>query len=129
MNGNTFELIGRVNYLNLKALNNGNTLTRVLLSIKRYKSEEYDTFPVTFFGETSEDIADKIKKGDYIHVTGRLNLDKFKSKDGKDVESISLIGNSYEKITFDRDKKEFVVVEGDIAPKATQQTLVEEMFG
>lgn len=129
MNGNTFELIGRVNYLNLKALNNGNTLTRVLLSIKRYKSEEYDTFPVTFFGETSEDIADKIKKGDYIHVTGRLNLDKFKSKDGRDVETISLIGNSYEKITFDRDKKEFVVVEGDIAPKATQQTLVEEMFG
>lgn len=130
MNGNIFELIGRVNYLNLKSLSNGNTLTRVLLSIKKYKSDEYDTFPVTFFGEASESVADKVTKGDYIHVTGRLNLDKFKDKNGKDVESISLIANSYEKVTFDKEQKQFVAIDcSGIAPKNEQLSMVEELLG
>lgn len=132
MNGNTFELIGRVNYLNLKALPNGNTVTRVLLSIKRYKSEEYDTYPVTFFGETSESVAGKIAKGDYIHVSGRLNVDKFKTKAGSDVEALSLIGNSYEKVTFDKEQKKFVIVLDSpdaVAPKEEQLNMVEELLG
>ena len=129
MNGNIFELIGRVNYLNLKALSNGNTVTRVLLSIKRYKSEEYDTFPITFFGEVSESVADKVAKGDYIHVTGRLNVDKFKNKEGKDVEALSLIANSYEKVTFDKEAKKFVAIDGDVAPKSEQLNMVEELLG
>ena len=130
MNGNTFELIGRVNYLNLKSLSSGSTLTRILLSIKRYKSDEYDTFPITFFGELAESVADKVTKGDYIHVTGRLNIDKFKTKTGQDVESLALIANSYEKVTFDKEQKQFVVIDGEaIAPKNEQLSMVEELLG
>ena len=130
MESNSFELIGRVNYVNLKSLSNGNTLTRVLLSIKRYKSEEYDTFPITFFAEVSQDAANRLKKGDYINVVGRLNLDKFKNKEGKDVESISLIGYSFIKVTFDKDQKRFVEVEDNaVAPKSEQLNMVEELLG
>jgi single-stranded DNA-binding protein len=130
MESNSFELIGRVNYVNLKSLSNGNSLTRVLLSIKRYKSEEYDTFPITFFAEVSQDAANRLKKGDYINVVGRLNLDKFKNKEGKDVESISLIGYSFIKVTFDKDQKRFVEVEDNaVAPKSEQLNMVEELLG
>ena len=56
MNGNVFELLGRVNYVNIKYVESGKAITRVLISIKRYKSEEYDTFPITFFGDMAEAI-------------------------------------------------------------------------
>lgn len=132
MNGNIFELLGRVNYVNIKYAEKGKAITRVLISIKRYKSEEYDTFPITFFGDLAESVGEHVKaKEDYIHVTGRINVDKYKTKDGRDVEQLSLIGNSYEKVTFDKSKKQFVAVEGqgEPAPKSEQQQLLEDMFG
>lgn len=130
MNGNVFELLGRVNYVNIKYVESGKAITRVLISIKRYKSEEYDTFPITFFGDMAEAVGEKVKaKEDYIHVTGRINVDKYKTKDGKDVEQLSLIGNSFEKVTFDKSKKRFVAVEGQSTPKTEQQQLLEDMFG
>ena len=130
MNGNVFELLGRVNYVNIKYVESGKAITRVLISIKRYKSEEYDTFPITFFGDMAEAVGEKVKaKEDYIHVTGRINVDKYKTKDGKDVEQLSLIGNSFEKVTFDKSKKQFVAVEEQSTPKTEQQQLLEDMFG
>ncbi len=130
MNGNVFELLGRVNYVNIKYVESGKAITRVLISIKRYKSEEYDTFPITFFGDMAEAVGEKVKaKEDYIHVTGRINVDKYKTKDGKDVEQLSLIGNSFEKVTFDKTKKQFVAVEEQDTPKTEQQQLLEDMFG
>lgn len=130
MNGNIFELLGRVNYVNIKYTENAKAITRVLISIKRYKSEEYDTYPITFFGEIAEAVAEKVKaKEDYIHVTGRIGVDKYKSKDGRDVEQLSLIGNTYEKVTFNKTKKQFVAVEGQGEPQSEQQNMLEEMFG
>jgi len=130
MNGNTFELLGRVNYVNIKYTENAKAITRVLIAIKRYKSEEYDTYPITFFGDVAEAVGEKIKaKEDYIHVTGRIGVDKYKSKDGRDVEQLSLIGNTYEKVTFDKTKKQFVTVEGKGTPEAEQTKLLEDMFG
>ena len=132
MNGNTFELLGRVNYVNIKYTENAKPITRVLMAIKRYKSEEYDTYPITFFGEIAEAVSEKVKaKEDYIHVTGRIAVDKYKTKDGKDVEQLSLIGNSYEKVTFDKTKKQFVAVEGQGEPdsKSEQKQLLEDLFG
>lgn len=130
MNGNTFELLGRVNYVNIKYSEGGKAITRVLLSIKRYKSEEYDTFPITFFGEVAEAVGEKVKaKEDYIYVKGRLGVDKYKTKDGRDVEQLSLIGNDYNKVTFDKTKKQFVVTDAGEEPGSEQQKLLEDMFG
>lgn len=130
MNGNTFELLGRVNYVNIKYTEGGKAITRVLISIKRYKSEEYDTFPITFFGEVAEAVGEKVKaKEDYIYVKGRLGVDKYKTKDGRDVEQLSLIGNEYNKVTFDKTKKQFVVTDAGEEPKTEQQQLLEDMFG
>lgn len=109
INGNTFELIGRCNYLDLKTLDNGKTYTRICVS-KKGRDENYLSFWVTFFGDSSEEVAGSIQKGDYIHVTGKLDVDKYTNKEGKNIENLKLIGFTAERVTYDTDKKEFVVI-------------------
>ena len=110
INGNTCELIGRCNYVDFKSLENGKTYTRVCLS-KKAKDDNYNAFWITFFGDTSEKVAEKIQKGDYIHVAGKLDIDKYTSKEGKQVEAIKLIGFDAQKVSYDQNKKEFVATE------------------
>lgn len=132
MNGNLFELVGKVNYINIKYLPSGKSVTRVLLGKKRYNSEDYDSYAVTFFGDLSEQVGEQVVKGDYIFIEGRLTIEKYKSKDGKNVENIALIGNSFQKVTYDTEKKAYVATEQTAtkdASKSEQRKLAEDLFG
>lgn len=107
---NEFKIIGRVNFIEFKTFESGLCLTRVLLS-KKVK-EEYQTYPITFFNtkdyECAFEIADKIKKGDYIKATGKLNINKFKTKTGQDVENIELIGFGFKKVVYSESEGKYI---------------------
>ena len=115
MQPNNFELIGRVNWFETKVLNSGNYMTKVLLSKKKNK-EEYESFQVTFFDNATEktamNLADSIAKGDYIHCSGKLSMNKYTLAE-KERTEIQLVGYSWVKVTYDESKKQYVAVDGD----------------
>jgi len=48
---------------------------------------------VTAFGSLAENIANSVRKGDTVIVTGRLEQDEFTNKEGKKVKSTKLIAD------------------------------------
>lgn len=108
MNSNTFEIIGRVTFVDFKALESGNTKTRVLISKKGRKEGEYETYPITFFGETAEKVFSNIKKGDSLYAKGKLSYNKFVDKTGNQREQIELYGFEYSKVVYDEKNKQYV---------------------
>ena len=113
MNSNKFELIGNANYIDTRATEKGGFITKVLLGIYLGRDKEgkglYDSVEITIFGDTASKFADEIKKKDSIYVEGRISISKYKSKEGAEVTKTQFIANSYSKVAFDKDRKEFVV--------------------
>lgn len=113
MNSNKFELVGNANYIDLKfSEKSGGCIAKVLLGIYLGKDKEgnklYDSIEVTLFGDTAEKFGDDVKKKDTIYVEGRIGINKYTNKDGKEVKAYQFIANSYAKVEYDKDKKEFV---------------------
>ena len=78
---NKFEILGRVNWIEIKYSEKGSCFTKILLAKKLPKKDEYESFPITFFntknGETAERLAETVKEGDYIRVTGKLGINRY----------------------------------------------------
>lgn len=108
MEQNTFELTGKVTFIDLKYLDSGSIIGRILFSKKGKNEGEYDTYPVTLFGKTAEEFAEKIQKGDYANVKGRIGVNKYE-KDGKKVERLELIAFEFNKAKYDTNTKSYVV--------------------
>ena len=112
METNKFELIGKVNYVDVKVLESGTYLTKILLGIFLGKDKEgnknYESVNVTFWSELAEQFAETVVKGDYIKVTGRINVNSYKNKEGKEVKDVQFIGNEFVKVEYDKGSKEFV---------------------
>lgn len=108
MEQNKFELVGRVNHIGMKYLENGTIITRVLLGKKGRNENEFDTFAVNIFGKTGEEFAEKLKKADYAWITGKVAVNKYTNKENKTVESLELIGFDFAKVTYDTDAKRYV---------------------
>lgn len=115
MKPNNFELTGRVNWIETKMLNSGNFMTKILLSKKKNK-EDYESFNITFFDteteKTAENLGEYVDKGDYIHCEGKLSMNKY-TLAGKERTETQLIGYSWDKVTYDENKKEYVKMEND----------------
>lgn len=107
MENNKFEITGRVNYISIKYTESGTGITRVLIS-KKNKNEEYDAYGINLIGKVAEDIYTDIKKGDYANITGKITVNKYKDKSGKDVERLELLGFEYKKAKYDENVKGFV---------------------
>lgn len=108
MNSNTFELIGRVNFIEIKYTESGTAYTRVLLS-KKAKDDNYDSFSIVLFGEKAEAASEAIKKGDSAYFTGRLGVNKYTDKtSGKEIEKIELTAFDSKKVEYDTEKKQYV---------------------
>ena len=118
MNSNSFELIGNANYIDLKALEKGSFIAKVLLSIYLGKDRDgkglYESVEVTLFGDVAQKFGDEVQKGNLIHVSGRIGINKYTNKEGKEIKAYQFIANSFAKVNFDKDKKEFVAVENDL---------------
>ena len=120
MNSNKFELIGNVNYLDIKVSEKkGSFITKALLGIYLGKDKDgkaqYDSVELTMFGDIAEKFGEDIKKKDAVYVDGRISINKYTNKDGKEVKTYQFVVNSFKKVTFDKDKKEFVA-ESDSLP-------------
>ena len=113
MNSNAFELTGRVSFVDFKSLESGNTKTRVLISKKGRKEGEYETYPITFFGETAEKVFSNIKKGDSLYAKGKLGYNKFVDKAGNSREQIELVGFDFVKVEYDAKANKYVPVGGE----------------
>lgn len=125
MESNSFELIGRVNYVDIQFKETGTIVTRTLLGKKRKNEEVFDSFAVTIFGDLAENYAEVVKKGDYVYIKGRISVNKY-TKDGKEVEKLELVGYDFEKVTYDVDAKQYIVsddkAQSDDAKKETKTT-------
>lgn len=110
MESNKFELTGRVNYKDVSTSKGGMSVTKLLLSkrLTRGESVEYQSYNITLFGDEATKAA-KINKSDLIHVTGHLSTSKYE-KDGKQMERMQLIADSFDYIEYDEDKKQYIVI-------------------
>lgn len=126
METNKFELVGRVNHIDYKVYENGNSTARILLS-KKVGEDKYNSFNVTMFGKDAEDFADTVKKGDYAYLTGRLYPNEYKDKEGKDRKDLQLIANSFVKVAYDTNAKSYVPIVGT-TPATTPASSVQGTF-
>lgn len=114
MNSNTFELIGRVNFLDVKYSKTGIAIGTVLLSKKA--KENYQSFELTIFADDAELLGNKIKKGDYIHVEGYLNPQEYVDKENKKQKKMQLVIQKFNKVTYDETAKKYVVADTEEVP-------------
>ena len=112
MKTNNFELIGKVNFIDVKMLDSGTYLTKILLGIYLGKAKDgtsnYDSVNITFWGDTAEQFAGTAKKGDQVHISGRISTNTYKNKEGKDVKNIEFIGNEFFLVEYDKQLKEYL---------------------
>lgn len=112
MNSNKFELIGNANYIDIRATEKGNFIAKVLLGIYLGRDKDgnglYDSVEVTLFGDTAEKFGNSVQKKDSVYLEGRITVNKYKNKDGVEISKPQFIANSFTKVVFDKDRKEFV---------------------
>lgn len=112
---NKFEILGRVNWIEIKYSEKGSCFTKILLAKKLPKKDEYESFPITFFntrnGDTAERLAETVKEGDYIRVTGKLGINRYIPKGQTRVkEDVELIGWGFQKVKWDSEQNKYVDV-------------------
>lgn len=106
MEANKIELTGRVNYVDIKYNKSGMAVARTAIS-KKGKDDDYNTYWVTLFGETAENYANTINKGDTANITGKLAINKYE-KDGKTIERLELYGDNFVKAKYDETTHKYV---------------------
>lgn len=117
---NKFELLGRINWLDIKYVDSGTCFTKIILSKKKPKSDEYESFPIIFFNtkndNTAERLAESCKVGDYIRVSGQLGINRYAPKNADKVqERIALTGWSFVPVAWDNEQNKYVDIKEDNA--------------
>jgi single-strand DNA-binding protein len=77
---------------------NGKLFIKATIAVSIYRknaegvSEEHTSFlPTTIFGKTAELFLNYVRKGDMVHLVGRLDSNEWKADDGKKRLSLSFI--------------------------------------
>jgi single-strand DNA-binding protein len=65
----------------------------VAVTEKRKEGEHTEWFRVKTFGKSAENAGQYLQKGRQVYVEGRLELNKYKDKDGVDRTSLDVIAN------------------------------------
>ena len=110
---NSFELLGRINWIDIKYTETGTCFTKILLAKKKPKSEEYESFPIIFFNtkndNTAEKLAENHRVGDYIRIKGQLGISKYVPKNGDKVcDKIVPTGWSFVPVIWDAEQNKYV---------------------
>ena len=120
---NSFELLGRINWLDIKYTDSGTCFTKIMLAKKKPKTDnKYESFLITFFNTKNDNTAEKLanicKKGDYIRVKGQLGISRYAPKNADKVqEKIVLTGWTFVPVAWDDEQKKYV----DIKAETTTQ--------
>lgn len=90
---NRVEIIGRiVRDIKTESSTSGTTYLRNSIAVDRKgKKDEADFFEVTAFGKTAEFIEKYFSKGRKIAISGHLQSNNYKDKEGKSHTSVSII--------------------------------------
>ena len=90
---NTVNIIGRFcKEMKLESSTSGTSYLHNSIAVDRKgKDNTTDFFNVTAFGKTAEFIEKYFAKGSKIAITGHLQSDTYKNKDGKNVSSVQII--------------------------------------
>lgn len=77
---------------------NGNTVTNLMMNITRYdgRSKEEKMYPVkvTLWGDSYTDMLASLTEGTRIIVSGRLQIDQFADRNGKNVKLLNVEASS-----------------------------------
>ena len=123
---NQVVLLGRVSWKDIKYTDNGNVITTINMGVKR-NQEKWDNFFIKFFNtklkNTAEEVAELVKEGEYIQITGRLIESSFIPKgwentvdengNQRTVSKTEIVGKSYKKVFFNEETEEFEYLNGD----------------
>lgn len=93
---NSVNLMGRITK-DLEIENYGDTnVLKFNIAINRMgKKDEVDFIPCTAFNKTAENIKKFFGRGNLIGITGRLQVNQFKDKDGNNRTSTTVIVESF----------------------------------
>ena len=110
---NSFELLGRINWIKIQYTESGTCYTKIILGKKKPNSDDYEGFPITFFNtrndNTAERLAEQCKVGDYIRIKGKLGINRFAAKNADKVqEKIDLTGWTFTQVAWDSELNKYV---------------------
>lgn len=90
---NRVDIIGRiVREIKTESSTSGTTYLRNAIAVDRKgKKDETDFFEVTAFGKTAEFIEKYFSKGKRIAISGHLQSNSYKDKEGKSHTSVAII--------------------------------------
>lgn len=105
---NSVNLIGRwTRDHELRFSNNGVAILKNAIAVKRpfSKEEVTDFFEVTVFGKIAENTAEYTSKGRLVGITGRLQQDRWTTKEGQNRSRVVVIANSVEFLGYADSRK------------------------
>lgn len=113
MYNNSFELIGRIGWKELKYSENGTAIATINLGVKN--KDAYQNFFIKFLNSTNsanrtaEKLVESQEVGSYIRVKGALSLDKYTPTGSvKTVEKVSLLGWGFCPVKWSEEEKRFI---------------------
>lgn len=91
----------------VKALNNGTTVAKFTVAVdRRFKNKEgnkeADFIPVVTFGKTAEFVAEYVKKGNMVSVSGRITTGSYE-KDGRKIYTTEITADEVNSIGSKKD--------------------------
>ena len=95
----------------VKALNDGKTVSKFTMAVdRRFKNKngekEADFIPVVVFGKPAEFVAEYIKKGSMVSVSGRITTGSYDNKEGKKVYTTEITADEVNSIGSKKDNQQ-----------------------
>ena len=99
---NSINLIGNIcNDVELKTTNNGKSVCRFNLAIKRpFSKDTTDFLPVVCWEGQAEKVSKYCHKGERIGITGVMTTRKYQDKEGKDRTAFEVLANNVQFVEF-----------------------------
>jgi len=90
--------------------NNGTPVSRFTIAVNRINKDEADFISCVAFGKTAENLANYMRKGNQIAVSGSIRTRNYENNEGKRVYVTEVIAN---RVMFLERKKEDSEIERD----------------
>ena len=95
----------------VRALNDGKTVSKFTMAVdRRFKNKngekEADFIPVVVFGKPAEFVAEYIKKGSMVSVSGRITTGSYDNKEGKNVYTTEITADEVNSIGNKKDNQQ-----------------------
>lgn len=109
---NRVVIVGRlVRDPEVRALNDGKTVSKFTVAVdRRFKNKngekEADFIPVVVFGKPAEFVAEYVKKGNMVSVSGRITTGSYDNKEGKKVYTTEITADEVNSIGSKKDNQQ-----------------------